>query len=82
MNTIHGRLSAQKGNAEGKEPLAPDFLMAALRKDPKALAAFENLSPSHKREYVKWLVEAKREETREKRVASMLTRLAVGKAAK
>jgi hypothetical protein len=62
-----------------KNLAVPDFFMAALRRNKKALAAFTAYSPSHKREYVQWVVEAKREETRQKRLASTVARLAQGK---
>jgi uncharacterized protein YdeI (YjbR/CyaY-like superfamily) len=53
--------------------------MQALRQDKHALAAFHELPPSHKREYVQWIVEAKRDETRQKRIDSAVTRMAAGK---
>ena len=62
-----------------RELVVPDFFQAALQTNKKALAAFEKFSYSHKNEYVKWIVEAKREETRQKRIASALERLAAGK---
>ncbi|MBI3416027.1 MAG: YdeI/OmpD-associated family protein [Verrucomicrobia bacterium] len=62
-----------------KELVVPDWLLAALRKNKTALATFENFSYSHRKEYVEWLVEAKREETRVKRLAQALVWLAEGK---
>lgn len=62
-----------------KEVVAPDYFLAALRKNKQALAAFERFPPSHKREYVEWITEAKREETRERRIKTALERLAKGK---
>lgn len=70
---------AQKRRPGSKDLVAPDFFMAALRKNKKALAAFEAFSYSHKKEYVQWVVEAKREETRQKRTETTLTWLAEGK---
>jgi uncharacterized protein YdeI (YjbR/CyaY-like superfamily) len=58
--------------------VVPDDVAAALRKNKKALAVFEAFSYSHKKEYVGWITEAKREETRQKRIETMLTRLAEG----
>ena len=62
-------------------PKAPPELAAALalKKNAKARAAFEAFAPSHKREYIEWIVEAKREETRAKRVAQTVEWLAEGK---
>jgi hypothetical protein len=47
-----------------RELVVPDDLTAALKKREKALATFEQFSPSHKREYEDWITEAKRAETR------------------
>lgn len=57
----------------------PDDLLAALKKNKKALAAFEEFPPSHKREYVEWIVEAKREETRTRRLRTAIKQIAGGK---
>ena len=59
----------------------PDFLAAALaqRKHAKARAAFDAFAPSHRREYIEWLVDAKTDATREKRLAQALEWLAEGK---
>ncbi len=57
----------------------PDDLRAALRKHPQALATFEVLSPSHQREYVEWITEAKQAATREKRMATAIEWLSEGK---
>ena len=57
----------------------PDYFLAALKKNKKALATFENFSPSHKREYVEWIIEAKREETRTKRIKTAIEMMTEGK---
>jgi hypothetical protein len=56
----------------------PDDLLAALAKNKKALTVFENFSPSHKREYIEWITEAKREETRIKRIKAAIAQMAKG----
>lgn len=56
----------------------PPDLAAALSADPEARAAFERLSYTHRREYVQWIIEAKREATRQRRVADTLHRLTAG----
>jgi uncharacterized protein YdeI (YjbR/CyaY-like superfamily) len=61
------------------EAKVPADLQAALKKNKKALAAFEAFSPSHRREYVEWITEAKQEATRKKRVAQAIEWLAEGK---
>ena len=57
----------------------PEDFRAALKKDKKAQAAFDAFPPSHRREYVEWIMEAKREETRLKRMTTALEWLAEGK---
>jgi hypothetical protein len=51
---------------EGRTVELPDDLAAAL--DADLLAFFESLSYTHRREYVRWIEAAKREETRRRRV--------------
>ena len=60
-------------------PQAPDDLAAALRKNKAAQATYEAFPPSCKREYVEWITEAKREETRAKRLAQAVEWMAEGK---
>ena len=60
-------------------PKAPPYLVAALKKNAKARAAFAGLTPGQQREYVDWLVEAKQPATRERRLAQAVEWLAVGK---
>ena len=63
-----------------KEPFTvPEYFMAALKKNAKARKTFEDFSPSHRREYVEWVAEAKREETRQQRLATSMQWLAEGK---
>lgn len=57
----------------------PAWFMDALKKNKMALITFQNFSPSHKREYLEWITEAKTEATREKRLATTLEWLAEGK---
>jgi uncharacterized protein YdeI (YjbR/CyaY-like superfamily) len=58
----------------------PDDFAAALKKNAKARQTFDGFSPSHRREYLEWITEAKREETRKERLAKSLQWLAEGKA--
>lgn len=63
-----------------KPPLAtPPDLAAALRKNAAAKRTFDAFAPSHRREYVEWITEAKRQETRERRLAQVIAQLAEGK---
>ena len=57
----------------------PAVLAAALKKNKKAQAAFDAFPPSHKREYVEWITDAKTDDTRERRVAQAIDWIAEGK---
>lgn len=62
-------------NPQTKEVRLPDELAAALKKNKKEAAYFESLSFSCKKEYVEWIVTAKREETRNERIKGTIDRL-------
>jgi uncharacterized protein YdeI (YjbR/CyaY-like superfamily) len=60
-------------------PEVPVELSAALKKNKAAAKMFAGLSASCQREYVDWIVEAKRPETKQKRVAQSVEWIAEGK---
>ena len=68
-----------KPRAARTELTIPEYLRAALRKNKRAAAAFEGFSYTNKKEYVDWLTEAKREETRSQRLRTTILWLAEGK---
>ena len=73
-------IKAPRAKPAPKGPLTvPQDLKAALKKNAKARATFEGLSPSHKREYVEWITEAKKDDTRQRRLATALEWMAEGK---
>ncbi len=57
----------------------PQALASALAADPKARAAFDALAYTHRKEFARWVAEAKREPTRDKRVNATLKVLRAGK---
>ena len=57
----------------------PADLAAALAKNRKAAATYAALPPGHRREYVEWITEAKRPETRARRLATAVEWMAEGK---
>jgi len=59
--------------------IMPTEFAAALKKNRKAQTNFEAFSYSHRKEYVQWISEAKREETKTKRIATSIAWLAEGK---
>ena len=57
----------------------PADLRAALASNAKARKTFENFSYSHKKEYVDWIADAKRDETRKRRLKTAIQWLSKGK---
>jgi hypothetical protein len=57
----------------------PEALAAALAADSQAKAAFEGMAFTHRKEYARWVAEAKQEETRRRRVQQALEMLRAGK---
>ena len=70
---------AKPKKAPKPELPTPDDLRAALDAAPKAAAVFDGFPPSCRREYVEWIVDAKRLETRQKRIAQAVGWMAEGK---
>jgi hypothetical protein len=70
------RPAKKKGTAA---PEVPVELAAALNKNQTAAKVFAEFSPSCQREYTEWIVEAKRVETKAKRVAQAVEWMAEGK---
>lgn len=70
---------ARKRTTPRPAPTVPADLAAALKGNAAARETFEGFPPSHRREYVGWLEEAKREETRKKRLVQAVEWLAEGK---
>ncbi|MEY2479292.1 MAG: hypothetical protein QOI04_219 [Verrucomicrobiota bacterium] len=69
-----------RGKARKRPPLkVPAYFLDALKKNAKAKKNFENFSPSRQREYVEWVTQAKREETRARRLKTSVAWLAEGK---
>ena len=67
-------------NKTVKEPIAmPEDLAQALAASPAAQSSYDGFPPSAQREYLEWVVEAKRPETRAKRVAQAIEWMAEGK---
>lgn len=57
----------------------PQDMRAAIDAVPAAKTTFDGFPPSSQREYVEWITEAKREETRVKRLAQAIEWMAEGK---
>ena len=59
--------------------VVPDYFSKVLNKNKNASDAFEKFSPSHKREYVQWITEAKTDDTRNKRMKTAIEWITEGK---
>ncbi|WP_435417778.1 YdeI/OmpD-associated family protein [Parerythrobacter aurantius] len=76
----HGSATKGRGTPKPKAEIPmPNYFADALAGNAKAKANFDRLAPSHRREYLEWITEAKREETRARRMATALAWLAEGK---
>ncbi|MDF2905268.1 MAG: antitermination protein NusB [Herbinix sp.] len=64
---------------EERIPEAPADFMELLEKNSAALATYEKLSYSGKRDYVLWITDAKKEETRRDRIEKSVVKLTEGK---
>lgn len=74
-----GVKSPRRKPATKPAPDTPEDLAAALERNKAAKAAFAAFPPGCRREYIEWIVEAKREETRAKRLAQAIEWMAEGK---
>jgi len=79
LNEDNVKLPAKPKAAEKKELIVPEYFIDALKEDPKALAVFQNFSPSNKKDYVVWFEEAKTEATRLKRLETAIEWIGEGK---
>jgi uncharacterized protein YdeI (YjbR/CyaY-like superfamily) len=69
-----------RGAAARKKPIKmPADFAGALKKNKPAQRTFDAFSPSHKREYLEWITEAKTDATRHRRMATAIDWLAEGK---
>ncbi|HEX4691474.1 MAG TPA: DUF1905 domain-containing protein [Solirubrobacteraceae bacterium] len=62
-----------------REVEVPPALATALAADPEAKARFDGLAFTHRKEFARWVEEAKREETRERRVEQALEMIRAGR---
>lgn len=61
--------------AKSQPPKIPDDVNTTLARNPQAQQIFLNMAPSHQREYLAWLDEAKKAVTRERRLAQLVPKL-------
>jgi uncharacterized protein YdeI (YjbR/CyaY-like superfamily) len=78
-NEIGVKAVPKKAPAEKKELVTPEYLAAVLNQNPKAKETFDKFSYSHKKEYIEWLIDAKTEATKQKRLETTIEWLTEGK---
>jgi uncharacterized protein YdeI (YjbR/CyaY-like superfamily) len=89
LMTEHGLKKVEAGKRSGRwdapaqrpkiDLEMPAEFAQALSENPQAEAVFNNLSLSHQKQYLRWIITAKRPETREKRIAESIQMLSQGK---
>jgi hypothetical protein len=79
LNEQGVKLPARARSKEREPLVVPTDLKNALAKNKKAQTSFEDFSYSHKKEYIQWITEAKRPETRAERVKTTVKWLSEGK---
>ena len=57
----------------------PDDVQTQLNKSKRASEFFESLSFTHRKEYMRWIESAKKEETRKKRIVEFIDKMKAGK---
>lgn len=84
--TSEGRNEAVRNNEYGeyididnKQVTLPPLIKETLQQTPQALAFYQQLSYSNKKEYVLWILTAKQDKTRDERLAKMVEKLLAGK---
>jgi len=66
-------------DVDKKTIILRDDIKQILEQNPQALANYEKLSWSNRKEYVLWILTAKQEKTREERLVKMVEKLVAGK---
>ncbi|MBN9143576.1 MULTISPECIES: YdeI/OmpD-associated family protein [unclassified Novosphingobium] len=83
MEAAQGLSGTTKAARAPKAPKAeiavPDDLTEALAENVAARAVFEGFAPSHRRDYLEWIVEAKAPATRARRIAQAVEWMGEGK---
>jgi hypothetical protein len=62
-----------------REVEVPEALAAALAADPEAKASFDRMAFTHRKEYARWIADAKQEQTRQRRAGQALEMIRAGK---
>jgi uncharacterized protein YdeI (YjbR/CyaY-like superfamily) len=72
-------IKVKKVPVKKKEIPTPPYFLKELKKNKKAKETFEAFPPGHRREYLEWIVEARTDETRQRRMATAIEWMSEGK---
>ena len=75
-NQVMAEFKNRDRSSEAKVVVVPPDFQVALNDNPEALHVFSNFAYTHRKEYVLWVREAKKQETREKRIQKAVDRIA------
>ena len=78
LNASGAKAAKPKPKAK-QPPKTPSVLLEALKRNERARATFDAFSPSHKREYVEWITDAKTDDTRQRRLDTAIEWMSEGK---
>jgi len=78
LNDQGVKVARKPTGAVSKPVRVPTDLASALKKNKQAKSAFDAFSPSHKREYIEWITDAKRDDTRARRLMAAIEQIAKG----
>lgn len=79
LNVAGVKVPKANPSVHAKKHEMPEALRTALGRNAKARAAFELFTPSQRYEYVEWIADAKRDDTRERRLATAIEWIAEGR---
>jgi uncharacterized protein YdeI (YjbR/CyaY-like superfamily) len=79
LNAKGVKVAKKKPAASRAELVVPSYFAAALKRNKAAQKTFDGMSYTNRKDYLEWIVGAKQEATREKRIATALEWLAEGK---
>ena len=79
LNEKGKKVASKEKNTKTVEIATPDYFIKALKRNKKAFEIFEAFAPSHRKEYNSWLLDAKTETTRNKRMAQAIDWIENGK---
>jgi uncharacterized protein YdeI (YjbR/CyaY-like superfamily) len=72
-------VKVKRQSVRKKEIPAPPYFLKALKRNKKAEETFKAFPPGHRREYLEWIVEARTDETRQRRMATAIKWMSEGK---